>query len=56
MTTVAIILNSYFTFIAVVKKVKKDKKVKEVDGDAAAADTDFMIQPEQVTPRIDTSK
>ena len=36
-------------------KVKKDKTPKK-DKTVADGETDFMIQPEQVAPRIDTSK
>jgi hypothetical protein len=38
-----------------VLKVKKDKTPKKVVK-TEADETDFMIQPEQVAPRIDTSK
>lgn len=37
-----------------VVKVKKDKTPKK--DKVAAEETDYMIQPEQVAPRIDTSK
>jgi hypothetical protein len=36
------------------KKVKTPKKVAAADADGD--DTEFMIQPEKVAPRIDTSK
>lgn len=38
-----------------VVKTKKEKTPKKV-AKAEADDADFMIQPEQVAPRIDTSK
>jgi hypothetical protein len=38
--------------VAKVKKEKTPKKAVKTEAD----DTDFMIQPEQVAPRIDTSK
>ena len=42
------------------KKLKKAKKSKEseaaVDESSAPTGEDFTIQPEKVTPRIDTSK
>ena len=40
------------TEVTKVKKEKTPKKVAKTEGD----ETDFMIQPEQVAPRIDTSK
>jgi hypothetical protein len=38
-----------------VVKTKKEKTQKKA-AKAEADDADFMIQPEQVAPRIDTSK
>lgn len=45
------------TAIMDVAKVKKEKTPKKVKADVDAdGETDYMIQPEQVAPRIDTSK
>ena len=38
-----------------VVKVKKDKTPKKIKADADE-ETDYMIQPESVVPKIDTSK
>lgn len=38
-------------------KVKKEKTPKKIKADVDAdGETDYMIQPEQVAPKIDTSK
>lgn len=39
-----------------VKKSKKDKTPKKVDPDVVVKGDDYMIQPEAIAPRIDTSK
>lgn len=46
-------------FLTAVKKSKKDKKDRESvapQADSKSDSVDFMIQPESVTPKIDTTK